>query len=448
MLFSPASVCSAKLKTVTTGLLLLVLSASVHAGWQVEWIDRFEGGAVNWDNWTAQIQANYNNEVQCYTDDETSADKNFDVSNGTLKIIARKQSISCPGLGGAQKSWTSGRINSKDKREFLYGRIEAKIKFHNLEGGSWPAFWMLENRIAEHPKKNDDDFSHWPQPGAGEIDVWEWFSNEPNTYITNFFNTNGCASEVRYTYPNGSSDVLIWHKYAMEWDENSVLFYIDDTLVTSQDISNCAQYKEPMFILLNVAMGGNLGGSIDSSLQQVTMEVDYVAHCSPTAENTAQYCDESLPGDNNETPVTDNQTPVAVAIAPAELIYGGDTVQLSATNSSDADGDNLLYYWTQTAGPSVILSNEKSATPTFKAPEVTETKTLTFDLEVSDGIAANTVQLTIDINVLPETSNTNPEIDSVDDNSSGGSLGGLALLMMLLRVSNQRMARNDEIAIR
>lgn len=276
-------------------LVMTNFSSNAIAGWEVQWADKFDGTGINWNNWTAQIQANYNNEVQCYTDDESSVDKNFEVSNGTLKIIARKQNISCPGLGGIQKSWTSGRLNSKDKSEFLYGRIESRIRFHNLEGGTWPAFWMLENRIAEHPKKNDNDFIHWPNPGAGEIDVWEWFANAPSTYITNFFNTGGCGSEVRYTYPGGAPDVQQWHNYAIEWDENNIAFYVDDFLVTSHNVSNCQQYKEPMFVLLNVAMGGNLGGNIDPSLNTATLEIDYVAHCSATTSNNLTQCSENTP---------------------------------------------------------------------------------------------------------------------------------------------------------
>ena len=60
------------------------------AGWEVTWIDRFDETGVNWDKWTPQIQANYNNEVQCYTDDDKlGTTKLRDVSDGTLKIIAR-----------------------------------------------------------------------------------------------------------------------------------------------------------------------------------------------------------------------------------------------------------------------------------------------------------------------------------------------------------------------
>ena len=273
----------------------LLMSSTALAGWQLEWIDSFDGSRVDKSNWTSQTQANYNAEVQCYTDDDTSVNKNYDVSNGSLKIIARKGLHSCTGLGGQTRSWTSGRINSKDKREFLFGRIEARIRFNELRAGTWPAFWMIENRINEQPFRGDNDFVGWPNPGAGEIDVWEWYSRGSNSYITNFFNTSNCGREVRYNYPGGASDVLQWHDYAMEWDQNSIKFFIDDTLVASNDISNCAQYKEPMFILLNVAMGGTLGGAIDSSLSTATMEVDYVAHCSASDLNNVTSCNQNTP---------------------------------------------------------------------------------------------------------------------------------------------------------
>lgn len=279
------------------GLFLLGVNHGAIAGWQVQWIDSFSGSGVNLQNWTAQIQANYNNEIQCYTDDDSSVDRNYEVSDGTLKIIARRQTTNCVGLGGQQKSWTSGRLNSKDKAEFLYGRVEARIRFLNLERGTWPAFWMLENRIAEDPKKNDNDFINWPNPGAGEIDVWEWFSNRPDSYITNFFNTSGCGAEALYNYPGGSADVSQWHKYAIERSATKIEFFIDDIRVTSHDVTNCAQYKEPMFVLLNVAIGGSLGGSVDPTLNKATMEVDYVAHCTQTQTNDFAYCDESTTND-------------------------------------------------------------------------------------------------------------------------------------------------------
>jgi len=318
------------LTTLLAALLMLSFSSATMAGWGVQWIDKFDGTAVNWDNWTAQTKANYNNEVQCYTDDDSSANKNYDVSDGTLKIIARKGTVSCEGLGGAQKSWTSGRLNSKDKSEFLYGRIESRIKFHNLEGGTWPAFWMLENRIDQQPVAYDGDDVSWPNAGAGEIDVWEWFSNAPDSYIINFFNEvaynsedkTECGNKVLHQYPSGRADVQNWHNYAMEWTKDQISFYIDDTLVTSQDMSSCSQYEEPMFVLLNVAMGGGLGGQIDSSLTQATMEVDYVAHCYATNSNNSDYCNESTPSTDDEN-TSDEPTSTVEATNDIKHLSGG-----------------------------------------------------------------------------------------------------------------------------
>jgi beta-glucanase (GH16 family) len=276
-------------------LLLIAPIGTSIAGWEVQWIDRFDGNGVNWDNWTAQIQANYNNEVQCYTDDEDSEQRNYEVSDGTLKITARKQNINCPGLGGQSRTWTSGRLNSKDKAEFLYGRIEARLRFLELKGGTWPAFWMLENRIAEHPIKGDNDTINWPNPGAGEIDIWEWYANSGDQYITNFFNVGNCGAEIRPTYSGGAPDVMSFHAYAIEWTKDDIKFFMDDELVAQHDLSNCSQYQEPMFALLNVAMGGNIGGAIDPTLTSATMEVDYVAHCIATDDNDWQQCNQSTP---------------------------------------------------------------------------------------------------------------------------------------------------------
>ena len=275
--------------------LISIPLTSAQAGWEATWIERFDGISVNWNNWTAQTNANYNNEIQCYTDDDSSALRNYDVSNGTLKIIARRGAVNCEGLNNINRPWTSGRLNSKDKAEFLYGRIEARIKFEELRGGTWPAFWALENRIAEQPIKGDNDTVNWPNPGAGEIDIWEWYGRNGSSYITNFFNTGGCGSEFRPQYPGGVSDVQDFNVYAIEWTPENIKFFLNDQVVKEHDISSCPQYKEPMFVLINVAMGGNIGGAIDPTLDIATMEVDYVAHCVASSANGATGCNETTP---------------------------------------------------------------------------------------------------------------------------------------------------------
>ncbi len=276
------------------------LSQPLLAGWEVRWIDRFDGSNVDWNNWHPQVLGNFNSENQCYTADDTTADRNFDVSNGTLKIIARQRpsNVACP--NGQSQDWTSGRLTSKDKREFKYGRIESRIRMVDSAAGTWPAFWMLENRIREEPLANDDDVVSWPNQGAGEIDVWEWIGSQPDKYITNFLNPDAlsgsstCGTEIRYVYPSGVS-ANDFHNYAMEWTADEISFYIDNTLVVTQDMSNCAQYQEEMFILINLAMGGTLGGNIALGLNEARVEFDYVSYCTETSDNNSTGCNESTP---------------------------------------------------------------------------------------------------------------------------------------------------------
>jgi beta-glucanase (GH16 family) len=446
----------------------MVITAPVFAGWEVDFIDKFSGTGVNWNNWNAQIDANFNNEVQCYTDDDSSTNKNFDVSNGTLKIIARKQKVNCAGLNNQLKNWTSGRLNGKDKQEFLYGRIEARIRFHNLEGGTWPAFWMLENRIAESPRKNDDDFSHWPNPGAGEIDVWEWFSNSPSTYITNFFNAGGgnCGNEIRFNYPKGASDVLSWHDYAIEWDDNNIAFYMDDTLVTSHNIANCPQYKEPMFVLLNVAMGGNLGGNINSNLTKATMEIDYLAHCTATNQNNANRCNESTPlvytDDDNDgisndidlCPNTasgdtvdvngcllnvDNIAPeVSLSMRQNNIVVSSidisdGLVEIIANGTDENPSDILGYSWIIAGAiPSPAIMGEAIS---FDPASMVEGSVHNVDVTVSDNgepvlSTSTSLQFRVkDSQVSPIAGATDNESNS---KSSGGTFNYLLLLMLVL----------------
>jgi len=407
-----------KSKSLMVGLCLFGAAAPAMAGWEVQWIDKFDGTGVNWDNWTAQTNANYNAEEQCYTDDDSSAERNYDVSDGTLKIIARKNSINCPGLNGQHKNWTSGRLNSKDKREFLYGRIESRIRFEadaeELAGGTWPAFWMLENRINQQPVAGDNDTSYWPNPGAGEIDVWEWFSHQPDTYITNFFSSekyisDDCGAEVRYNYPNGSADVQEWHNYAIEWAEDEISFYIDNILVTKQNVSNCSQYEEPMFVLLNVAMGGMLGGSIDPDLQTATMEVDYVAHCFATDTNNAAYC--------NENTAEVGDASVSISMAQNNLdtsVITPENGMVVLTTSTNHVSDDYTLEWNVDSLPSPIIDDF----------------TVSFDpSSMADGDYTVSVQLTGDTDSSLSLSDDLHFTVRTTDNSSksGGSMNYLLL---------------------
>ncbi|MGR5175749.1 glycoside hydrolase family 16 protein [Vibrio parahaemolyticus] len=418
-------------------LILSTFPLAATAGWEVQWIDAFDGEGVNWSNWTAQTQANYNNEVQCYTDDDYSVNRNYDVSGGTLKIIARKQPNNCSTLGGQFKSWTSGRLNSKDKQEFLYGRVETRLRFHNLESGTWPAFWALENRIREQPIKGDNDNVNWPNPGAGEIDIWEWHGDKGDRYITAFHNVEGCGDVEYYQYPNGAQDVLDWHRYSMEWTEQKIDFYVDDHLVVSRDISNCSQYHEPMFLLVNLALGGMLGGSIDPSLELATLEVDYIAHCQPNSESTSLYCDEDAPrnGDTDsgtpgsELQLTLHQNGLETYHIKPNL---GKALIQSHFDIADEEIDNYSLYWRADQIPNPIYKGtDLEFDPSGLAADeyLVELTLKHIDSNISD--------ITQRVNFTVQANDLSSETDS-NEGSSGGAVGVVAWWSLILLVAVRR----------
>ena len=161
-------------------------------------------------------------------------------------------------------------IITKGKFEKKYGRIEARIKLPRGKG-LWPAFWMLGA---------NSDTVIWPQ--CGEIDIMEYVGSKP----TEFFGTvhgpgyyGGASIGKTYTLPNSRFDTD-FHVFGIEWDENYINFYVDDKLynqITPDNVPGEWVFNESFYIILNVAVGGNLPGSPNSETPfPQTMLVDYI----------------------------------------------------------------------------------------------------------------------------------------------------------------------------
>lgn len=200
-----------------------------------------------------------NNELQYYTD----RPENIVVENGMLKITAIQELY----LGSG---YTSARITTKGKYEKKYGRIEARIKLP-WGKGLWPAFWMLGA---------NSDTVIWPQ--CGEIDIMEYLGNKP----TSIFGTvhgpgySGAESITKnYSLTNDRFD-NDFHVFGIEWGENYINYYVDDVLynqITPEDVPGEWVFNEPFYIILNMAVGGNLPGTPNSqTVFPQTMLVDYV----------------------------------------------------------------------------------------------------------------------------------------------------------------------------
>lgn len=191
-----------------------------------------------------------NNEAQTYT----SSSDNVIVSNGTLKITAKK----------VGSSYTSARLKTEGKFDFTYGKVEVRAKLPS-GGGTWPAIWML-----------GADYATNTWPACGEIDIMEHKGNEPNKIHGTLHypgNSGGNGNGNTTTITNASSE---FHVYKTVWSPASVQIFVDDVLFHTVPNTSALPFNKDFFMILNVAMGGTFGGTIDSAFTQSSMEIDYV----------------------------------------------------------------------------------------------------------------------------------------------------------------------------
>jgi hypothetical protein len=194
-----------------------------------------------------------NNELQYYT----SRPENVIISNGTLKINAIRENYS----GSA---FTSARMLSQNKYSYKYGRIEVKAKLPTGIG-TWPAIWMLGSNITT---------TSWP--ACGEIDIMEHVGAQQNKIFGTLhyparYGANGDGGTT--TIPDAST---AFHVYSMEWNTTFIKIYVDGNLFHTVVNSPSLPFNQNFFIILNFAMGGNFGGSVESAFTNASLEIDYI----------------------------------------------------------------------------------------------------------------------------------------------------------------------------
>ena len=252
---------------------------------ELVWSDEFDqDGPVSQDKWNVEtIPPNngswWNGELQFYTDKED----NIRVEEGLLKITAKYESYE-------GKNYTSARINTQDKFEFTYGRVEMRAKLPNWEG-MWPAFWLLGANIDE---------IGWPN--CGELDILEHgdyvkdsTSNDPGLissavhYGPQDYSRQTTSVPGKIFFDTGQerfirSEKIIekpfeeYHTYSMQWAPDKIQFFIDDEMHFEFPMqSQHSPFDKPFFLLLNLAVGGHwTDGYVASGFTEATYEIDYV----------------------------------------------------------------------------------------------------------------------------------------------------------------------------
>jgi len=252
-------------------------SASIVAppGWTLVWSDEFDvDGLPDATKWGFDTERNqlgwYNNEQQYYASNRL---ENSRVQNGFLTITAIKDALTgAPDYGG--QSYTAARMNTRGKASWTYGFFEVRAKLP-CSLGTWPAIWMLSTG------------GRWPEDG--EIDIMEQkgFSAAEKTRVS------GTIHTTAYNYFGGTLDVgqgasttvadacTKFHNYQLTWSVDKIVIGVDGfnyfEFVNPKDGDyNKWPFSNPQFMILNLAMGGDLGGAIPSNFVSDQMVVDYV----------------------------------------------------------------------------------------------------------------------------------------------------------------------------
>ena len=240
------------------------MRAPAQSTWRLVWGDEFDGPAgadVDPSKWTRDVGATGwgNNELEEYTKSPENAHLD---GHGHLVIRAVRTQVG---------DYKSARLNTRGRFSFTYGRVEARIRVPSAVG-TWPAFWMM-----------GDSRHRWPD--CGEIDIMENVGREPaivhaTVHGPGYSGADGITAQ--YTLPNGEPLANDFHVFAIDWQPDLIRWYIDSRLyhvVSRANVPSHARwvFDSPFYLLLNLAVGGNLAGAPDDESHfPQEMVVDYV----------------------------------------------------------------------------------------------------------------------------------------------------------------------------
>lgn len=244
-------------------------------GYKLVWADEFnKKGAPDPANWKFEEGFARNHEQQWYQAANALSKK------GLLTIEARKEHKPNPKYVASSSDWrttrpfieyTSSSINTNGLHSWKYGRFVMRGKI-DTDPGLWPAFWTLGVD------------GEWPS--NGEIDIMEFYKGKllaniacgtQNRYNAKWFSQN--KPLLSFDDPEWSEKFHVWR---MDWDENAISLFVDDQLLNKVELGKLVNhnginpFQQPHYILLNLALGGDNGGSMDGTSFPKHFEIDYV----------------------------------------------------------------------------------------------------------------------------------------------------------------------------
>ncbi|MCF7974755.1 MAG: glycoside hydrolase family 16 protein [Phycisphaerae bacterium] len=250
---------------------------SEYPGYTLAWHDEFSrDGRPDPNHWTYEQGFVRNNELQWYQPDNARCE------NGMLIIEARREQKPNPNYQAGSQNWkqsrahaeyTSSSLRTRGLHEWTYGRFEMRARI-KTQSGLWPAFWTLGSARS------------WP--GCGEIDIMEYYRGD--------ILANACWASARrwsgvwdsshtpvasFNDPEWDSKFHIWR---MDWDDQAIRLYLDDALLNTIELDKTINqtpdqanpFKEPHYLIVNLALGGTNGGDPNDTPFPSLYEIDYV----------------------------------------------------------------------------------------------------------------------------------------------------------------------------
>ena len=241
-----------------------------YEGYTLLWHDEFDGDSLNTDIWNMEARDPgwTNNELQEYT---LSTDNIF-VRDGKLVLKAIKTQKN------GKDYYTSGKVNSQGKSDFMYGKVVVSAKVPEGKG-LWPAIWMMPT--------DESYYGQWPK--CGEIDIMEVLGSQTHiAYCTVHYGEPHSMQQGTKVLEDGSTFASDFHEYSLEWEPGEMRWYIDGELIlTVNDWFTAAAgvekpypapFDQTFFVQMNLAVGGDWPGNPDATtdFSKAEFEIDYV----------------------------------------------------------------------------------------------------------------------------------------------------------------------------
>jgi beta-glucanase (GH16 family) len=273
-------------KQLVPALFLLIIACDKKAStpavappvpkFELVWQDEFNNdGAPDAAKWTFESGFVRNEEAQWYQSENAICE------GGNLVITGKKERKPNPTYVAGSTNWktkrefidyTSASVNMKRELAFRYGKLEVRAKI-DAQTGLWPAIWTLGVD------------GEWPS--NGEVDVMEYYGDK---ILANF--AYGSATRWQAIWDGANKTLAslggtLWasqyHVWTLEWDENLMRILLDGEFMNSIDLSTSFNkidgknpFRQPHYLLLNLAMGGTSGGSLASTMLPSKYYIDYV----------------------------------------------------------------------------------------------------------------------------------------------------------------------------